>query len=326
MATFAMRFDFRNPPISGTTMAERYRAGLEMCEFADRHGFHSVALSEHHGSPDGYLPGALAMAAAIAARTTRLRIRIALVVAAFHDPLRLAEDAAVIDHLSAGRLDLVVGAGYLPGEFAMFGVPIRERVARAVETVETLRAAWSGGPFTFRGRTVRITPEPYTPGGPPLHLGASSEPAARRAARLGVGLTATGPDVWEHYRDETIKLGRPDPGGYQGSGGGYIHLAEDVDAGWEAIAPFALHETNAYGAWLAAGGPGMATVYRQADSAETLRATGPYHVLTPDQLVDDLAARGPRAFGMLHPLLGGLPPDEAWRSLTLLAEKVLPRL
>lgn len=326
MAFFIMRFDFRNPAMSGTTMSERYRAGLEMAEWADRLGFVTLVLSEHHGSDDGYLPSTLPMAAAIAARTKNIRIRIGLTVAAFHDPLRLAEDATVVDNISGGRLDLVVGAGYLPSEFDMFGVPVKERVKRTVETIETLRAAWTGKPFEFRGRTVQVTPAPHTPGGPPLELGASSEPAARRAARLGIGLMATDAKTWEFYRDETIKLGRPDPGGYLSGTSGFVHLAEDVEAGWKEIAPFAMHETNAYGKWLAAGGPGMADAYRQVDTYDELRALGQYRVLTPDEYVAELKEREPLAIGLLHPLMGGIPPEIAWRALRLLEHEVIPRL
>ncbi|RAY10982.1 LLM class flavin-dependent oxidoreductase [Actinomadura craniellae] len=307
-------------------MAERYRAALDMAEWADRAGFYTIVLSEHHGSADGYLPGALAMAAAMAARTSRIRIRVAAVVAAFHDPLRLAEDAAVVDNLSGGRLDLVVGAGYVPAEFAMFGVEPKERVRRTVETVTTLRNAWTGEPFEYRGRTVRVTPAPCSPGGPPLDLGGSSEAAARRAARLGVGFMATDPGVWEFYRDETIRLGRPDPGPYLGGNTGFVHLAEDVEEGWEQIAPYALHESASYGGWLAAGGPGSAEVYRPIGSVAELRASGQYRVLRPAELVAELTERGPLAVGLLHPMMGGIPPEIAWRSLRLLETEVLPRL
>src|SRR5215217_3754813 len=107
MALFGIRFDFRNPPVAGTTMAERYRAALDMASWADGLGAITIVLSEHHGSDDGYLPSPLTMAAAIAARTSTARINIAALVTSFHDPLRLAEDAAVVDLISEGRLDVV---------------------------------------------------------------------------------------------------------------------------------------------------------------------------------------------------------------------------
>src|SRR5215831_17312058 len=157
---FGLRFDFRNPAFAGTTPADRYAAALEMAEWADGLGCVSIAVSEHHGSPDGYLPSPLTMVAAMAARTTNVRFMVAALIAPFHDPLRLAEDMVVLDHLTRGRVDLIVAGGYVREEFAMFGVPMNERAMRVTETVDTLKAAFTGEPFSFRGRTVHVTPAP----------------------------------------------------------------------------------------------------------------------------------------------------------------------
>ena len=175
---FGLRFDFRNPDFAGTAMADRYAAALDIAAWADRLGCVSIAVSEHHGSPDGYLPSPIPMVAAMAARTTNVRFMIAALIAPFYDPLRLAEDVLVLDNLSRGRVDFIVGGGYVHEEFAMFGVPLNERVRRVRETVATLRAAFTGEPFEHRGRTVQITPGPFRPGGPAILLGGSSEPAA----------------------------------------------------------------------------------------------------------------------------------------------------
>lgn len=324
MAFFGIRFDLRNPTFAETSTAERYAAALDMVAWADRLGFAIVTLSEHHGSPDGYLPSPLPMAAAVAARTERIGIYVAAMVAAFHDPLRLAEDAAVVDLLSQGRLHLVIANGYVAEEFAMFGVPMGERAARTTETVQVLQQAWAGAPFEHRGRTVQVTPAPFSAGGPTLLLGGSSDGAARRAARLGVGYQPSTGDSWPAYRAECEAQGRPDPGGYLGGDSTVVILAADPDKTWDAIAPYALHEANAYGSWAAAAG--AATGYSGAGDADELRASGQYKVVTPDQLVADLEAQGPFAFAMLHPMLGGIPPALAWEGLHLLEHEVLPRL
>lgn len=324
MAFFGIRFDLRNPAFAGTPMGERYAAALDMVAWADRLGFAIVTLSEHHGSPDGYLPSPLPMAAAVAARTERIGIYVAAMVAAFHDPLRLAEDAAVVDLLSQGRLHLVIANGYVAEEFGMFDVPMGERAARTSETIRVLQQAWTGAPFEHRGRTVQVTPAPFSVGGPTLLLGGSSDGAARRAARLGVGYQPSTADSWPAYRAECEAQGRPDPGDYLGGDSTVVILAADPDATWDAIAPYALHEANAYGSWAAEAG--AATGYRGATSADELRASGQYKVVTPDQLVADLEAQGPFAFAMLHPMLGGTPPALAWESLHLLEHEVLPRL
>ncbi len=321
-----MRFDLRNPAFAGVPIADRYAAALDMAEFADRHGFLMVILSEHHGSPDGYLPSAVPFAAAIAARTQHLRVMIAALVTSFHDPLKLAEDLAVIDAISGGRLDVVLVNGYTLHEFEMFDQPLAGRVVRTKELVETLQSAFTGQPFDYRGRSVQITPAPATPGGPPLLLGGSTAPAARRAARLGMGFLPAGAQTWEDYRAACLEYERPDPGPWLGGDTSFIHVARDVERGWEQIGPHALHEANSYGQWMAEAGIGGAGGYTPfADLAE-LRATGQYRVLTPEQLVDELKAGGPFASATLHPMMGGIPPAVAWESLRLIESEVIPQV
>ena len=318
---FGLRFDFRNPSFAGTTMAERFAAALDMAEWADGIGCVNVTVSEHHGSPDGYLPSPLTMAAALAARTTNAGLMIAALIAPFHDPLRLAEDLVVLDHLSKGRIDVILGAGYVTDEFAMFDVPKAERAKRVTEVLATLKAAFTGEPFEYRGRTVQVTPAPYRDGGPGLILGGSSEAAARRAARIADGFLPSLPEMWEFYRDEVQRLGRPDPGPSPIGPNRTVALAEDVEKGWEQMGPYFLHEANAYGAWQAqenAGSP-----YRSATSVDELRKTGQYAVLTPDQCIDELRAAA-FPFALFHPLCGGMPIDLAWSSLRLFEHDVRP--
>ncbi len=307
-------------------MAERYRAALDMAVWADRLGFVVVVVSEHHGAADGYLPSPLPMAAAIASRTERIRIQVAALIASFHDPLRLAEDVAVVDLIANGRLDIVIANGYVPDEFEMFGAPIDERVKRTVEIVRTLKDAWTGEPFEFRGRTVCVTPAPCQPGGPGITLGGSSEAAARRAARIGDGFMPSTPEVWSFYRDEMLALGKPDPGSGYPADTGMFHLAHDRDKGWAQIAPYAMHEVNMYGEWMRRGGVGAMGGYEPISDPDALRETGQYRVLTPDDFVAELEEKGPFGFAMFHPMMGGIPPAVAWESLRLFEHEVLPRL
>ncbi|MBU6329367.1 MAG: LLM class flavin-dependent oxidoreductase [Acidobacteria bacterium] len=326
MALFGMRFDMRMPDIAPGSATDRYRAAVDMAAWADRVGVLLVVLSEHHGSSDGYLPSPIPMAAAIAARTSTIRLTLSALIAPFHDPLRLAEDLAVLDLLSGGRVDVVLANGYVAPEFAMFDVPMADRVRRTTEAVATLKAAWSGEPFEHRGRVVQVLPTPAQPGGPRISLGGSVEAAARRAARIADGFTPSTPDIWPFYVDECRKLGRPDPGPFLGGDTSVVHVARDVDEGWEQLAPHAMHEVNAYGAWSAAAGLDTQVGYERFDDPDALRASGRYRVMTPEQLVADLTERGPFAFTMLHPLVGGLPPEVGWRSLELIEQEVLPAL
>jgi len=318
---FSLRFDFRNPAVAGTAMADRYTAAIDMAEWADRLGCASIAVSEHHGSSDGYLPSPIPMLAAMAARTTNVRFLIAALIAPFHDPLRLAEDMIVLDNLSRGRVDLIVAGGYVREEFAMFDLPMRERAGRVTEAVTTLKAAFSGEPFTYRDRTVHITPAPFRPGGPKIFLGGSSEPAARRAARIADGFIPTVPQVWDFYRDEVANLGRPDPGPSPIRQNRVVALAEDPEKGWHQMAPFFLHETNAYGLWQAQDD--IAAPYRSVADIDRLRTTGQYRVLTPGEFIAEQKA-APSPVTQFHPLCGGIPPELAWSSLRLFEQDVLP--
>lgn len=318
---FGLRFDFRNPAIAATTPAERYEAALGMAEWADRLGGVSIAVSEHHGSADGYLPSPLTMVAAMAARTSTVRFMVAALIAPFYDPLRLAEDLVVLDHLSKGRVDVIVAGGYVHEEFAMYGVPMSERGRRVTETVSTLKAAFTGEPFEYRGRTVQVTPAPFRPGGPAILLGGSSEPAARRAARIADGFLPSVPEVWDFYRDEVQKLGRPDPGPSPNGPNRTVALAQDPEKAWEQLGPYFLHETNAYGEWQAQDD--VASPYRTIADLDELRASGGYAVLTPDEYVAELQA-APFAFAMFHPMCGGIPPELAWSSLHLFEHEVMP--
>jgi alkanesulfonate monooxygenase SsuD/methylene tetrahydromethanopterin reductase-like flavin-dependent oxidoreductase (luciferase family) len=313
---FGLRFDLRNPSFAHTSPRDRVRAAVEMAAWADQRGAVTVALSEHHGSEDGYLPSPLVVAAAIASRTRTVRIMLAALIVPLYDPLRLAEDLSVLDALSEGRIDVVLGGGYVGEEFEMFGVPLAERPARVEEAVAVLRAAWAGEPFEFRGRTVRVTPRPHRPGGPPLLIGGSSPAAARRAARIGDGYVPVSDDSWPAYRAEMQRLGKADPGPRLTGPAVTTVVAADPEAAWDALLPYFLHETNAYGAWLeAAGVPGP---YRSA-TADEVRNGGQYRIIGPEECAEEL-----KGFLMLQPMVGGIPPDRAWASLEVV-DSVLGR-
>jgi alkanesulfonate monooxygenase SsuD/methylene tetrahydromethanopterin reductase-like flavin-dependent oxidoreductase (luciferase family) len=152
---------------------------------ADQAGYESAWVTEHHFTGDGYLSACLPVLAACAARTSRIRLGTNVMLAPLHHPLRLAEDAAAVDLLSHGRLILGLGIGYRDEEFEAIGVPKRRRVPLMEEIVAACRAAWTGEPFTFRGRELVCRPVPCGP--PPIWLGAWVEEGIRRAGRLGDG-------------------------------------------------------------------------------------------------------------------------------------------
>lgn len=146
-------------------------------------------------------------------------------------------------------------------------------------------------------------------------LGGTSEGAARRAARIADGFIPSEPGCWQFYRDECLKLGKPDPGPGMTGQGSVVTLAEDPEAAWAELGPYFLHETNAYGAWQAAAN--VEATYVPQEGIDALRASGQYRILTPDDYAAELKSAGGLALAVLHPMVGGIPPDLAWRHLRL---------
>jgi alkanesulfonate monooxygenase SsuD/methylene tetrahydromethanopterin reductase-like flavin-dependent oxidoreductase (luciferase family) len=318
-----MRFDMRAPVDGPASPRDLYQAAVEMTAWGERHGCFSIVLSEHHGSPDGYLPTPLILAAAIAARTTTVPIQVSAVLLNLYDPIRLAEEMAVLDILSSGRISYVLGLGYRPEEYAMFGVSMKGRGRRMEELVRVLRRAWSGEPFAFEGRPVHVTPRPATPGGPPMLMGGSTPAAIRRAARCGLGIQPQkGDPALETLYREACALARTEPGPCIIPPTDLVtcaFVAEDPDCAWQELGPYLLHDARMYAAWL---GDDPAAVKSEARTVADLRNEhGTYRIFTPEEAADHIARNG---FLLLQPLCGGMPPELAWRSLHLLAEAVLP--
>lgn len=324
MPYLKLRYDLRSPNDDTARRAARFEAALEQIEWADRLGFHSVQFHEHHGVSDGYLPSPIVFAAAAASRTRRIGIEVGALLVPLHDPLRLAEDLAVLDLISRGRLTVVPGAGYVPAEFAMFG-KLKSQRGRAVErAVDVLRQAWTGQPFEFEGRWVTVTPRPFQQHGPPLLLGGGSEPAARRAARIGDGYAPIDSASWDHYRVARIELGWPDPGEIKPKGPLFLFVTDDPDAAWARIGESLLYEMNSYGAFAAAAGE--STPFTITDDVETLRRSPNYAVITPQQCISLAESLGPDGTLTFRPLAGGLEPELAWESLRLFEAAVAPHI
>jgi len=207
MPSFTLRFDLRAFP-GGARHDALYEAAVDMAEYADRHGFYGVTLSEHHGVADGYLPSPIVLAGAMAARTQKIRLQFMAIIAPLHDPLRLAEDIAVLDNISKGRVDLTVAGGYVPFEFGMFGKAMKDRGTLTEEAIATLKAAWTGENFDYRGRPARVTPRPLQTPHPPIWMGGSVPAAAKRAGRLADGFITHREDLYKVFFDEAKAHGK----------------------------------------------------------------------------------------------------------------------
>jgi alkanesulfonate monooxygenase SsuD/methylene tetrahydromethanopterin reductase-like flavin-dependent oxidoreductase (luciferase family) len=322
MPKLCLRFDMRNPQ-PGVPKAELYRAAIEMAVWADERGFDTVQFSEHHGSDDGYIPSPIVLASAVAARTRHIKIRFGVLLLPLHDPIRLAEDLAVLDIVSNGRLTVAFGAGYAPHEFEMFGVDRSQRAKLMEEGVAAVKSAWTGEPFTYRGRKARVMPTPVQQPRPQIWLGGSSPAAARRAARIADHFYSGEKGLFDAYAEECRTLGR-DPGPWRDIGTGFFVVTDDPDREWARMSPFIAHEIGSYAAWANEGGDG-AQNFNVVD-LDALRASGAYPVMHTEEGLAYVNARGPHGDLSLHPLIAGMPPEIGWEQLRTFEAEILPHV
>ncbi|MEZ5169370.1 MAG: LLM class flavin-dependent oxidoreductase [Acidimicrobiia bacterium] len=327
MAVVTMRFDLMVPDFAPVPARDYYVACLEMCDWAEQNDLGYVVFSEHHGLDNGWMPAPLTMAGVVTGRTTTLNVTAAAALVTLHDPVRIAEQLAVLDLASGGRVSIVAGIGYRPEEFTMAGVEKRRRGKILEENLQVMLKAWTGEPFEWKGRTVRATPRPFTQPHPMVMVGGSTEVACRRAARLGLPFFPADVDERFHdwYADEAARHGQE--GGFviQPRGSTFVFVTDDVDRTWGEIGPYLLHEAQLYDSFQSSDQtsavhvPGVETV-------DDVRATGAYDVVTPDEAVALAEEAGPAGAFVLNPLSAGIPPEIGWRSLELTAAEVLPRL
>ncbi|MER5207043.1 LLM class flavin-dependent oxidoreductase [Streptomyces sp. NPDC002825] len=316
-----VRFNLVDPRATPDSLSERYRAALAMAAYADEHGVDTVQTEEHHGVENNWLPSPFAFAGAVFGATRRIAVTVSAIIGPLHDPLRLAEDIAVLDLLSGGRLVTVAGIGYRPEEYEERGVDWGRRGSLQDLLLETLLTAWTGEPFTYQGRTVRVTPRPFTRPHPMLLVGGSSRAAARRAARLGLPFfpSAHLPELETYYRERCAEYGTEGWTMMPAKETPLLHLSEDPDRTWAECGEHFLHEARTYASWQSKDI--RSAVRSAATTVPELRAEGVYRVVTPDECL----ALGLESL-VLHPLCGGMPVEEGWRSLRLFCDGVLPRL
>ena len=312
---FMMRFSMRSKTTDPAARSAMYGATLEMAAWAESKSCLATVLSEHHASDDGYLPSPVPFAAAIAARTSTMTINVAALLLALYEPVRLAEDMAIVDLVSQGRVSYVIGIGYRDEEFDMFGLDRRGRGRLVEERIGILQRLWTGDEVELDGRRAAITPLPYTPGGPMLIYGGGSEVAARRAARLGLFFIAENntPGLEAAYMEEAERAGTtpvgcafPTPGVPL-----TVFVADDPEQAWAELGEYMLVDAKSYGQWNAHR-TGTASVSFATTVEELKNERGEYRIITPEEATAQLAAGAPLA---LQPLVGGIPPDIAWRYL-----------
>lgn len=227
-------FDLRNPLQWRQDPARLHAFALDLCEEAEHLGAHSIWLTEHHQFDD-YLASPLTFAAAVGARTTRVRIGTAIVIAPLHHPVEIAEQAAVVDLISNGRLDLGLGAGYRVPEYALFGKSLKGRYGQTDACAREVRRLWAQG---------GVTPRPVQ-SRPPIWMGYQGPQGARRAGLLGESLLSADGRLWEAYRSGLVDGGRAEnaarmTGAIQG------WVSDDPEADWPVVSKHLAYQVDSY--------------------------------------------------------------------------------
>jgi alkanesulfonate monooxygenase SsuD/methylene tetrahydromethanopterin reductase-like flavin-dependent oxidoreductase (luciferase family) len=247
-------------------------------------------LSEHHFVEDGYLPSILPIAAAIGARTSRIRIASGLLLMPFHNPIRLAQDIATVDVITGGRFELGVGIGFKREEFEGFGVPSKELGARTDQSFDIIRRALAGETVTFKSeffdfRNVKVTPEPIQKPHRPIWLGGFTPVALRRAVRFGDGFTVpeANRDVFDRYVSELRKANRPTDHIRFASGLWCLIVSDDPEQTFAEAADHIIYQANNYSKWLSAAG--IQPLSEHLRDREQLRQSGLLKVVDPDSAI-----------------------------------------
>jgi alkanesulfonate monooxygenase SsuD/methylene tetrahydromethanopterin reductase-like flavin-dependent oxidoreductase (luciferase family) len=324
-------YDFRNPPETGMSNPDFYAAVVEQVAWLDTLGLDLVWFTEHHFVADGYLPSWIPPASFMAARTKHVRFSCDVCLLPFNHPIRLAEDLAVLDNLSNGRVEIGVGMGYAAHEFRGFGFPVARRLSLTDEGLEVLTRAFTGERFDFQGKRyqfegVRITPGYVQPGGPPLWVAALSAAGARRAARFDANLLPQGArgaslDTWR----EAVRAAGRDPAARRVGLIKPMLATEDKERDWSAVREGERRRMAVYNQFRAESG-GHGGVAGLTDDA---RIPQTWIVGTVDECVAQ-AADFVREYGLTDLVTWAVPPgmrpDRMDRHLELYARDVAPRL
>jgi len=323
---FSMRFDLRVPDLNADQIAAQYRTAIDMAAWADQHEApFMIGLVEHHASEDGYLPSPLVLASAIAAVTQRTPIMIAATLLPFYDPVRLAEDMIILDHVSRGRVSYVFGIGYRPEEYALHGLDYAARGSLADQKLEKLLQTLEAAAAATE--SPRVTPAPRSPIKQLVSWGGGSLAAARRAGRNGLNFFAQAnfPALREAYEKAAADAGQrpgichlPDP-----ANPNILFAAEDLDIAWEELGSHLLHDARSYAAWNENAGRATISLSTEQTIAGLRAENGAYRVVSLED-AEALVKRWGR-FAM-HPLCGGVAPETGWKYLKYAVEGIWPRV
>jgi alkanesulfonate monooxygenase SsuD/methylene tetrahydromethanopterin reductase-like flavin-dependent oxidoreductase (luciferase family) len=313
--------DLRNPPQWRQPSSRLYGFTLELCEEAEHLGASSIWVTEHHLFEDGYLTQPLTFAAAIAARTTRVRVGTAVLVAPFRSAVQIAEEATVVDILSDGRLELGLGAGYRIPEYELFGADIATRYKTTDARARDVRAIWDEG---------RLTPAPVQ-ARPPIWLGYQGPKGARRCGLLGESLLSAQASSWDPYRQGLVEAGH-DPGRARMTGGFQGFVTEDPEGDWPTVARHITYMLDTYRHYAVEGTGAPEPRAIDPERALTRETSNPlayYRFGTPEQMAGWVAEHvGDAPVGEVYffASIAGMAEDLVMRHVRTLCTSLAPLL
>jgi alkanesulfonate monooxygenase SsuD/methylene tetrahydromethanopterin reductase-like flavin-dependent oxidoreductase (luciferase family) len=323
------------PAASGRTFHQEYNDYLDLVQLIEAEGLDSAWVSEHHFAADGYLPSLVPLLAAFAAVTERIELGTGVVLAPFQDPIRFAEDFAVLDQISGGRTICGLGIGWRDEEFRAFDVSTRARRLR--EMTEVLRKAWGPGRFSYEGRhysyeEIDVTPKPARV--PRILIGGFVDDAIRRAGRIGDGFISSRAnpervaDSFEMVAEERQKAGMEGPPVVALLYNAYV--TEDPEKDWPMVRDGIGHQLGVYTGWAAGTDVPGTELEVMPPPEDQIRRSVAYG--TPDDVVSrlepvtEVLGRYPESHLILRIHYPGMDAAPAARSIELLARKVAPRL
>jgi len=314
-------FDLRNPPHWQQDPSRLYGFTIEACQEAERLGADSVWFSEHHLFDDGYLPQPLTFAAAVAARTKKVRLGTAIVIAPLHHPAELAEQCAVVDLISAGRLDLGIGTGYRVPEFELFDASLKARYTQTDNTARRLRELWGPGGVTPRPVQDRL----------PIWMGYQGPQGARRAGLLGEGLLSLDAAQWEPYSAGLAEAGHPlESGVMSGAIQGWV--SEDPERDWPLVSKHLEYQLNSYRRHMVEGTGRTEPKPVDLDRIVNTGGAGPlgnFTYGTPEFVAETITkatASLPVDTVFFWASLGGIPEDVTMRNIETICTRLAPLL
>lgn len=306
-------FDFRNPEPWRRDWAGHYRSMLDVAVEAERLGAASLWVTEHHGWEDGYSPQPLIALAAFASITSRVRLGTGVVLPVLRHPRHVAEQAAMVDLVSGGRLELGMGAGSAPGDFALFDVDTAPRRSLTEQALVEIRDLLHNG---------GVNPPPVQ-SEVPMWLGYQGPVGARRAGELGVGLLSTDSTLMEPY-EAGLSAGGHDPSKARSGGVVNLVVANDPDRTAERLVPHVEHHVSSY---VSAMGRQRSFEFspddlRHPERSPMFVADVDEAIRVMDRVCGDL--RSPHLY--VWASVAGMPDDLVEEHLRLTFGEVVPRL